>query len=221
MSTGFRGQAKKSIREPKGCQEGADIQGSGRRKYPLSLQARVADLCAKPPKKATAKRVARGVEAQQDGSKNKTVAKRITVAKAATPSRKRKAGEDLEEVSAAVRDVAKEATSTTYKKRKVEAKSKADAVANTKPIESEARVSLAKKRKAADALDGDAAQAVVNGDDAPPAKKRRTKDEHVVETEPVEEKMTVPSAEKKAKNVKDDEVFDPQDIHTRVAHMYP
>ena len=195
MSTGFGGQAKKSIREPKGCQEGADIQGSGRRKYPLSLQARVADLCAKPPKKATAKRVARGVEGQQDDSKNKTVAKRITVAKeAATPSRKRKAGEELKEDSAAVRDVAKEATSNIYKKRKVEAKSKAHAVANTKPIESEARVSLAKKR--------------------------RTKDEHVVETEPVEEKMTVSSAEKKAINVKDDEVFDPQDIHTRVAHMY-
>ena len=182
----------------------------------------VADLCPKAPKKAAAKRVGRGIEGRQDGSKNETVAKNFTVAKeAATPSRKRKAGEELKEDSAAVRDVAKEATSTIYKKRKVEAKSKADAVANTKPIESEARVSLAKKRKAADALDGDAAQAVVHGDEAPPAKKRRTKDEHVVETEPVEEKMTVPSAEKKAKNVKDDEVFDPQDIHTRVAHMYP
>ena len=187
-----------------------------------SLQAMAADLCAKPSKKAVARRVGRAIEGRQDGSKRKTVTNETTVVKkVATPSKKRKAGEDLEEVSAAVRDVAKEATSSIYKKRKVEAKAKAKAVTDTKPVESEARVSLGKKRKAADALEGKAAQAVVYGDDALSTKKRRTKDEPVVETEPLEEKITVPSGEKKAKKSKDDEVFDPQDLHPGVAHMYP
>ena len=172
-----------------------------------SLQAMVADLCAKPSKKAVARRVGRAIEGRQDGLSNKTVAKKTAVMKeTATPSKKRKAGE---EVSAAVRDVAREATSSIFKKRKVEAKAKAEAAADTKPVESEARVSLGKKRKAADALESDAAQAVVHGDDAPSAKQRRTKDEPVVETEPLEEKITVPSGEKKGKKSKDDEVFDP------------
>ena len=149
------------------------------------------------------------------------MAKKTAVMKeTATPSKKRKAGEDLEEVSAAVRDVAKEATSTIYKKRKVEAKAKAEAVTDTKPIESEATVSLGKKRKATDALESDAARAVVHGDDAPSAKRRRMEDEPIVETEPLEEETTVPSGEK-AKKSKDDEVFDPQDLHPGVAHMYP
>ena len=189
--------------------------------YPL--QAMVADLCPKPPNKAAAKRVARSIEGQQDGSKNETVTKKTTtVAKeAATPSRKRKATENLKELSAAARDVAKEATSTIYKKRKVEAEAKAEAVADTKQVGREARVSLAKKRKAADVLEGNAAQAVVHGDDAPPAKRRRTNVEPVVETEPLEGKMTVPSGEKKAKNLKDDEVFDHQDYHSGVVHMCP
>ena len=125
---------------------------------------------------------------------------------AATPSKKRKAGEDLEQVSAAVMDVAKEATSTIYKKRKVEAKAKAKAVADTKPVKSEARVSSGKKRKATDALESDAAQAVVHGAHAPSAKKRRREDEPAVERE-LPEKTTVPSVEKKAKNLKDNEVF--------------
>ena len=186
------------------------------------LWAMVADLCPKPQKKAAAKRAGRGIEGRQGDSINKTVAKKTTVAKgAAIPPRKRKADEDLKEVSAAVRDVAKEATSTIYIKRKVEAKAKVEAVADTKLVESEATMSLGKKRKAADALEGDAAQAVVHGDDAPSTKKRRTKDEPVVETEPVEEKMTVLSGEKKAKKSKDDEVFGPQDVQPGVAHMYP
>ncbi len=169
--------------------------------YPL--QAMVADPCPKPPKKAAAaRRVGKGIEGQQGGSKYKTVAKKTIVMKeAATPSKKRKAGEDLQDVSAAVRDIAKEATSTIYKKRRVEVETKAEAVVDTKLVEREARVSLGKKRKAADALEGDTAQAVVQGVDAPPAKKRRTEDEPVVETGSL--------GEKKAKNVKVDEVFDP------------
>ena len=176
--------------------------------YPL--QAMVADLCLKTPKKAATKRVGRGTEGRHGGSKYETVAKKTAVVKeVAKTSRKRKAGEDLEEVSAAVRDVAKEATSTIYKKRKTEAKAKAEAVVDTKPVEGGAKVSLGKKRKAADALEGDAAQAVVHGVDPPSAKKRRTEDEPVMETEPLKEKTTAPSGEKKAKKVKDDEVFDP------------
>ena len=186
--------------------------------YPL--QAMVADIGPKAPK-IRVPRVVRSIEGREDASKNETVAKKTAVMKeAATPSKKRKADEDLEQVSAAVKDVAKEATSTIYKKRKVETEAKA-AVADTKPIESEARVSSAKKRKAADALEADTAQAVVRGEDTPSAKKRRGEDWPIVKTGPLEEKTTKPTGEKKAKNVKDDEVFDPQDVQPGLAHIYP
>ena len=165
----------------------------------------VADLRSKPPKKAAAKRAERGVESRQGRSKHETVAKKTTVPKeAATPSKKRKAAEGLEEVSAAASDVAKRATPTIYKKRKVAAEAKAEAVADIKPVEREARESSRKKRKAADALDGDAAQPLVHGDDEPSGKKRRTQDEPTVEVEAFEEEATAPS-----KNVKTDEVFVP------------
>ena len=164
----------------------------------------VADLRSKPPRKAAAKRAERGVESRQGRSKHETVAKKTTVPKeAATPSKKRKAAEGLEEVSAAASNVAKRATPTIYKKRKVVAKAKAEAVVDSKLVERAARVSSGKKRKAADALDGDAAQAVVHGDDEPSAKRRRTQDEPIVETEPLEEEVTA-----RSKNVKTDEVFE-------------
>ena len=165
----------------------------------------VADLLPKAPKKAAAKRGDKGIEGRQGRPKHETVAKKTTVPKeAATPSKKRKAAEDLEEDSVAVSEAAKGATSTIHEKRKVVAKAKAEAVVDTKSIKSEARMSFGKKRKAADALDDDAAQAVVHGDDEPSAKKRMTEDEPVVETEPLEEQATVSS-----KNVKTDEVFVP------------
>ena len=184
------------------------------------LQAKVADISPKAPK-IRIPRVVRSIEGREDASKNETVAKKTAVMKeAAIPSKKRKADEDLEQVSAAVKEVAKEATSTIYKKRRVDAEPKA-AVADTKPVESEASVSLGKKRKAAHAFEDDTAEAVVRGQDAPSAKKRRGEDWPIVKTRPLEETMTMPSGEKKAKTVKDDEVFDPQDIHTGLAHEYP
>lgn len=197
------------------------------------LQTKVTNRCPKPPKIRVPRIVGRGIEGRQDGTRrersfsqpraisasiNQPVVKETTVAKeVATPSRKRKAAEDLEEVSAAVSDVTKKATSTIYKKRKVEAGAKAETVADTKRFESEPRASLGKKM-AAHALEGNAA-GTVHGDDAPSAKKRRREDWPVVKTEPLEEKMPVPSGEKKAKDVKDDEVFVPQDVHPRVANM--
>ena len=185
-----------------------------------SLQAMAADFCAKPSKKAVARRVGRAIEGRGDGSKNKTVTNEITVEKkAAKPSKRRKACEDLKQALAAERDVAKEATSSIYKKRKVEAKAKTEAVTDTKPVESEAKLSLGKKRKAADALKSDSAQAVVHGDDAPPAKRMRMDDKPVVETERLEGEIKVPSGEKKAKKSKDDEVLDPQDFYPGVAHI--
>ena len=188
--------------------------------YPL--QSMVTDLCPKPPKIRVPRRAGTGIEGRQDGSRNETMPKKTTVAKeAATPSKKRKAGDDSEEVSAAVKDVAKEATSTLYKRIQVEAKVKAEAVADTKPIESGGSMSLGKKRKAADALEDDTAQGVVHGDDTPSAKKRRREDWPVVKTESLEEKMTTPSGGKKAESVEDAEVFDPQDVQSGVAHMYP
>ena len=188
----------------------------------IPLQTMVTDLCPKPPKIRVPRRAGGGIEGRQGDSKNETVAKKTTIAKeAATPSRKRKATEDMEGDSAAVRDVAKEATSTIYKKRKVEAKAKPEAVADTKSVESKAEVSLGKKRKAADALESDTAQAIVHGHDAPSAKKRRTEEEPVVKTEPHEKKMTAPLGEKKEESVKDDEVFDPQHIPPGLTDMYP
>lgn len=166
------------------------------------LQPMAADICPKPPKKAAAKRVGRGIEGRQGGPKNETVVKKTTAMKeTTTPLKKRKAVEDLEEVSAAVSDVAERAPSTIYKKRKVVAEAKAEAVFETKPVEREARVSSEKKRKAVDALDGDAAQPVVHGDDELSAKKRRTQDQPTVETEALEQEATALS-----KNVKT-EVF--------------
>ena len=180
------------------------------------------DLCPKPPKIRVPRRAGTGIEGRQGDAKNETVAKKATVMKeTATPSRKRKAGDDSEEVSAAVRDVAKEATPTPYKKRKVEAKVKVEAVADAKPIESGGSMSLGKKRKAADALEDDTAQAVVHGDDTPSAKKRRREDWTVVKTESLEEKMTTPLGEKKARKSKDDEVFGPPRRPRGVTHMYP
>ena len=186
--------------------------------YPL--RAMVADIGFKPLK-IRVPRIVRSGEGREDALKNKAEVKNTAAAKeAAPPSKKRKASEDLEKVSAAVSDVAKEATSTIYIKRKVEAEVKAT-VADTKRVENEARVSLGKKRKAADAWEGDAAQAVVRGEEAPPAKKRRGEDWPIVKTGPLEEKKTVPSGEKKAKKSKDDGVFDPQDVHHESAHIYP
>ena len=185
--------------------------------YPL--QTMLTDLCPKPPKIRVPRRAGTG---GQGDAKNETVPKKTTVGKeAATSSKKRKAGEELEEVSAAVTDVAKEATSTLYKKRKVEAKVKTEAVADAKPIENGASMSLGKKRKAAYALEDDTAQAVVHGDDIPSAKKRRREDWPVVKTEPLEERKTAPSGGKKAESVKDVEVFEPQDVESGVAHMCP
>ena len=163
----------------------------------------VADLQAKPPKKAATKRGDKGIEGRQGRLKHETVAKKTTVSKEATPSKKRMAAEDLEEVSAAVSDVAKGATSDIYKKRKVAAEAKAEAVMDTKPVAREARVSSGKKRKAVDALAGDAAHPVGHGDDESSAKKRKTQDEPTVQTEVLEE-ATAPS-----KNVKTEEVFIP------------
>ena len=164
----------------------------------------VADLHPKPPRKAAATRAERGVENRQGRSKHETVAKQAPVAKeAATPSKKRKATEDSEEESVAVSDVAKRATSTINKKRKVVHEAKTEAVADTKPVVREAKVSSGRKRKAADALDGDAAQPAVHGDDEPSAKKR-TEDEPVVQTEPSEEEATA-----RSKNVKTEEVVFP------------
>ena len=184
------------------------------------LQAMVAEIGPKPPK-IRIPRVIRSIEGREDASKNETVARKTTVAKeTASPSKKRKADEDLGGVSAAVKDVAKDATSTIYKKRKVEAKAKAEVDVDTKPVESEATVSLAKKRKAADAWEGDTAQAVVRGEGAPSAKKRSGEDWPIVRTGPLEE-TTKPSGGEKAKNVKDDEVFDPQDVHPGLAHIHP
>ena len=175
--------------------------------YPL--QAMVADIGPKAPK-IRIPRVVKSIQRREDASKNQTVAKKSAVTKgAATPSKKRKADETLEEVSAPVKDVAKKATSPIYKRRKVEAEAKA-AVADTKPVESEARVSLGKKRKAAPAFEDDTAGAAVRGQDAPSAKKRRGEDWPIVKTGPLEETMTMPSGEKKAKTVKADEVFEPQ-----------
>ena len=152
----------------------------------------------------------RSIEGGEDSSKNETVAKKTAVMKeAAIPSKKRKAAEDLEEVSAVVGDIAKEATSSLYKKRKVEMKAKAEPAAATKPIASEAKVSSGKKRKAAYALEDDTAEAVVRGEEVPSAKKRRGEDWPIVKTGPLEEKKTVPSGEKKAKTVKDDGVLEP------------
>ena len=163
----------------------------------------MADLHPKSPKKAAAKRAERAVESRRGRTKHETVAKKATVPKeAATPSKKRKAAEDSEEESVAVSDIAKGATSTIYKRRKVVAEAKAEAVVDAKSVEREARVSSGKKRKAADALEGDTAQPVVHGDDEPSAKKRRTEDEPVVETEPSEEEATA-----RSKNVKTEEVF--------------
>lgn len=164
----------------------------------------VADLCSKPPKQNAPKRVGRGNEKRQRGSKHETAEKTTTVAKeAATPSKKRKVAEDSEEDSVAVSDAAKRATSTIYKKRKVVAEAKAEAVVDTKSVEREARVSLGKKRKAADALKGDAVQAVARSEAAPSAKKKM-ENEPVVETEPSEEESTA-----RSKNVKTEEVFFP------------
>lgn len=163
-------------------------------------QAMVADLHPKPPRKAAAKRAGRDVESRGGRSKHETVAKKTTVAKdAATPSKKRKATEESEEVSDAASDVPKGATSDIYKKRKVVAEAKAEAVVDTKPVEREARVSSGKKRKAAD---DDAVQPALYGDDGPSAKKRRTEDEPVAETEAPEEEVTESS-----KNLKTEEVF--------------
>ncbi|KAK0516136.1 hypothetical protein JMJ35_000739 [Cladonia borealis] len=187
--------------------------------YPL--QAMVADIGPKPLKIRVPRIAGRSIEGRQDASKNGTGAKQTTTAKeAATPSRKRKAAEDLEEVSAVVGDVAKEATSIIYKKKKMEYEAKVEAAADTKPGESEAKVASGKKRKAADALEDDTAQAVVYGDSAPSAKKRRGEDWPIVKTGPLEEKKTVPSGEKKAKKSKDDEVFDPQNVHPGLAHIH-
>ena len=182
----------------------------------------VADLRPKPPKRAVARTVGGSIEGRQGGLKDRTAEKKATVAKeTATPSRKRKAVEHLEEVSAAVSDVVKRATSNIYKKRKVVAKAKAEAVADTKSIEREARVLSEKKRKAADALEGDAAQAGVHGGETLSAKKRRREDKPVVETEPLEE-ATVSS-----KNVKTEEVFVPlrraswSDSHSPIGSVSP
>ena len=165
----------------------------------------VADLHPKSPRKAAANRAERAVESRRGRTEHETVAKKIAAPQeAATPSKKRKATEDSEEESVAVSDVAKRATSTICKKRKVVAEAKTEAVADTKPVEREAKVSSGKKRKVADALDGDAAQPAVHGDDEPSAKKRRTEDEPVVETEPSEEEATA-----RSKNVKTEEVFLP------------
>ena len=165
----------------------------------------VADLHPKPPREAAARRAERAVESRRGRTEHEIVAKKATVSKeAATPSRKRKATEDSEEDSVVVKDVTKRATSTIYKKRKVVAEAKAEAVGDTKPVEKGGRVSSGKKRKAADALDGDAAQPAVHGDDESSAKKRRTKDEPVVETESSEEEAMA-----RSKNVKTDEVFVP------------
>lgn len=165
----------------------------------------VADLLPKAPKKDAANRGNKDIEGRQSRPKHETVAKKTTGSKeAATPSKKRKAAEDLEEDSDGVSDDAKGATSNIYKKRKVVPEAKAEAVADTKLAEREARVSSAKKRKAEDALDGDAVRGVAHGEHAPSTKKRRTKDESVTETPPLEEEAAVP-----LKNVKTEEVFVP------------
>ena len=164
----------------------------------------VADLHPKSPRKAAANRAERAVESRRGRTEHETVAKKIAAPQeAATPSKKRKAAEDSEEESVAVSDVAKRATSTIYKKRKVVTEAKADAVVDTKSVEREARLSLGKKRKAADALEGDAVQAVPHGD-AEPSAKKRTEVEPVVETEPFKEAVTA-----RSKNVKTEEVFFP------------
>ena len=168
------------------------------------LKAMVADL-PKSPREVAAKRAERAVESPRGRTEHETVVKKTAPAKdAATPSKKRKAVEDSEEELVAVSDVTKRATSTIYKKRKVVPEAKAEDVVDTKPVEREAKASSGKKRKAADAIDGDVAQPAVHGDDEPSAKKWRTEDEPVVETEPSEEEATVSS-----KNVKTEEVFLP------------
>ena len=171
---------------------------------PYLLKAIVADLCPKPPRKEAAKRAGRGIESRQGRSKHEIVARKTTLPNETTPSRKRKAAEDLEEVSDAASDVAEEATSTIYKKRTVEPEAKPEAVAAAEPVERAAKESSGKRRKASRALDGDAVQPALYGDDEPSAKRRRTKDEPTVETEALKEEVTESS-----KNVKTEEVFIP------------